>query len=73
MMTESHLKAPADDQELTVRQDDQSDLAYWAKRAMEERAKAEDPACSARSVHSELAERYAELVAKARGTQRAKK
>ena len=44
---------------------DKSDLAYWKRRQSDERALADDESGPCRSIHAELADQYAALIAEA--------
>jgi len=48
-----------------MRYPDKSDMAYWKRRHSDERALADDESVPFRSIHAELADMYAALIAKA--------
>jgi len=62
--TESRWKAPAE-YGADMRYPDKSDMAYWKRRHSDERALADDESVPFRSIHAELADMYAALIAKA--------
>ena len=49
---------------------DESDLAYWTRRAVVERALADGASSQVRAIHCDLADRYEILVGQATGEQR---